>query len=205
MISPENLPVLAILPAGKFFDEVFAIIERISKQSGLTAKRLEFSATIEIPDRNPMTAGAEARLVVADLTGLSPFVFYQIGRLQRLNLPFLLLTDHLEKVAFIKSENPIIAHAGNAAILEAQLKTELIRALHPVPDGEGGAESNGEAAKMFRQLFGEILQRHSYDRPDNVHLENPTTFVIEDQEMGLALVQDLARRSKELGYRLKLL
>jgi hypothetical protein len=36
-------------------------------------------------------------------------------------------------------------------------------------------------------------------------MENPTTFVLFDQNMDLALVQELARHAREKGFRLKLM
>jgi chorismate synthase len=62
-----------------------------------------------------------------------------------------------------------------------------------------------DARRLFESKFGEILAAHHHQHRGSIELENETTFVLLNQDMDLALVQDLSRRARELGLRLKLM
>jgi chorismate synthase len=70
------------------------------------------------------------------------------------------------------------------------------------------ARSNGAAPdprRLFKSKFGDILSAHHHQHRGEIQMENETTFVLLNQDMDLALVQDLSRRAREIGFRLKLM
>jgi hypothetical protein len=80
----------------------------------------------------------------------------------------------------------------------------------PVAILSGKPSSDSAVAKdpvreRFDAIFGDLLHEHGYAHRGALRLEGESTFVLEEQEMELALVQDLARRAKTHGVRLKLL
>ena len=192
--------VAGLLPAGKLFELVYAeAITPAAAEARKSVARLNLQFTQE-PVRTELIGGLRtAELVIADLTGKNPNVMYGLGLAHAMGKKVLLLAQHLEDLPFERGAHEVIAYAGDRQFLKAELgayfRSELKCAESPTSD----------ARERFQKIFGEILTRHGYVHRGEIEMENPTTFVLLNQDMDLALVQDLARRARELGMRLKLM
>jgi hypothetical protein len=193
------MKVVALLPAGRLFDEVFtqAVAPAVSAASA-EAIRVPSNLCDGQQLRLPLQ---DADLVIADLTGLNPNVMYQAGFALGLGRKVLFIAMHLENLPFDPAANPIIGYAGDGELLGSEIATYLSRG----DKSDASGDNNPNARVRFQSLFGEILAAHQHEHPGEIYLENPKTFVLVNQAMELALVQDLARRARELGLRLKLM
>ena len=191
--------IVAILPVGKLFDRVYLeAIQPVMQQEGIECTRIEpeFSA----PGRLGALCQAVERagLIIADVSARNPHVMFLAGYAQGIGREILLLAQQAEDFPFDRSKHDPIIYGSDPAFLKSELLTFL----------RGGAKSEtkaGDARDQFLATFGDLLQKHQHEHHGDIYLENPTTYVLVNQDMDLALVQDLARRGRELGLRIKLM
>lgn len=192
--------IAAILPVGKLFDRVFGEgIAPAAKEMGAECIRIEpeFSS--------PGRLGAScqnlesADLIIADITARNANVMFLAGYAQGIGREVLSLTQSGEDFPFDRSKHPPIIYGHDLAFLKAELLAYLRG------DANAGAQTQGDARQQFLATFGDLLKKHQHEHHGEIHLENPTTYVLVNQDMDLALVQDLARRGRELGVRIKLM
>jgi nucleoside 2-deoxyribosyltransferase len=190
--------VVVLLPEGKLFDQLFAEAILLAIPG---ARRLAAEFSSEASLAAICEALGRADLVIADLTGKNPNVMYEVGIARGMGKPTLLIAQHIEDFPFDKEQHPVIAYATDRKFLRAELEAFVKGGgVHRKQSAE-----QDDAARRFKQVFGDILQAHGYEHRGEIQLENPTTFVLLNQDMDLALVQDLARKARELGLRLKLM
>ena len=153
-----------------------------------------------------------ADYLIADVTGNNPAVLYYIGVAESLSKPVILVARHAETVAFQTSQ-AILTYADDPSLLRTQLISRLsqgeMEASEAAVAKSLAAPSvpisvTGDAAKFF-EIFGDILQQHGYRHHGEIRCENEKTFLLIEQDMDLPLVEDLSRRARERGLRLKLL
>jgi hypothetical protein len=147
------------------------------------------------------TALGEADLVIADVSGGNPWVFFQAGLAEGLKRETLYLAQFAEGLPRGTAELKAIIYAGDIAYLKRKLAERLSLSGESQEPGLTGSDAKAQ----FEGIFGDLLKQHGYRHVGRVELENSTTFVLHDQEMDLALVQELARRAKAKGLRIKLL
>lgn len=205
MKSLNNIAIA--LPSGEPFDlvwlhgikpalqEMAAIGTRLNTSLASSALRTQAHQTIK---------GSDALL--ADVTGNNPAVLYYLGVAEALGKSIILVARHAETVIF-QANQPILAYADEPQLLRTQLISRLSQnepALAESNKAAAPAASTPEAARFY-SIFGDILQQHGYQNHGEIKCENENTFLLIEQDMELALVQDLSRRAKERGLRLKLL
>ncbi len=200
--------IAVALPAGEPFElvwlhgikpalqEMAALGTRLNTSLSATALRNQVRATI---------AGTDCLL--ADVTGNNPAVLYYLGVAEALGKPVILVARHAESVVF-QINQPILAYADEPSLLRTQLISRLNQDHAEAPVAVAAtpqpAAGSPEAARFY-EIFGDILQQHGHQKLGEIKCENETTFLLMDQDLELALVQDLSRRAKERGLRLKLL
>ena len=205
--------VAVCLPVGKLFDEAFAAaIDPACAAVGVRCERVhaEFSHASVLAEAHSRLAKSD--LVLADITGRNPNLLYLAGFAHGRGKPLVLLSHHGENLPFDPGTARALIYAGNHAFLKRELEALLRGEWSEKP---ALVESASQAPEIlfepgspwgkFTELFGDILREHGYPARGSLYLENESTFVLENQDMELALVQDLARRAKGHGIRLKLL
>jgi len=195
--------VIALLPEGKLFDRLYseAIVPAVEK-ANWSVERLSLECSSQSKFATVHRALENADIVIADLTGKNPNVMYLVGYAHGIGRKMLLIAQHLEDFPLDKMHS-VIGYAGDRAFLTTELEAFL--ATGTVSAKEKTSDSGGSANEKFVSLFGDILSAHNYEHRGEIQMENPTTFVLLNQDMDLALVQALARRARELGLRLKLM
>jgi hypothetical protein len=201
------MTIIALLPEGKLFDAVYDdALRPAAEAAGLAITRVasEFSGDSAL---GAFCSELEkSDLAVADVTGRNPNIFYQIGYAHALGKKVLLISRHGEDFPFNKAKHPAIIYSGDVPFLKKEFASYLenggeIASTSQVP---GESTVTLEPRDRFEHLFGDILAAHKHQHHGSVEMENANTFVLVDQDMELALVQDLARRAREIGVRLKL-
>jgi hypothetical protein len=190
--------VLLILPKGKVFEGVGEAVGAVCAERALAWNRLEAKlggksdSQIHFADQ-----------IIIDLSARNADVCYAFGVARALGKRIICLAQHAEDLPAGREGEDQIVYAGNFDFL----RRELIACFgQPAQREKAQSEPSKSSAKdRFVSTFGDILSQHQYDHRGRIEMENETTFVLIEQEMDLALVQDLARRAKSLGLRLKLL
>ncbi len=192
--------MVSLLPVGKLFDRAFAEgIKPAAEQANIHCAVIEplFSAPGHLDTICQEIEGAD--LIVADVTARNPNVMFLAGYAQGIGRDLLLITQHGEDFPFDPAKLPPIIYGGAPIFL----KQEILAFLRNKTNAQ--APHAGNAREQFMQTFGDLLNKHQYEHRGEIHLENPTTFVLLNQDMDLPLVQDIARRGRELGIRIKLM
>jgi hypothetical protein len=197
---------VVLLPLGKLFDEVYQSgIAPACEELGLTVTRLGSEFSTENQLGSVCGEIEKAELVIADLTARNPNVMYQVGYAHGTGKRVLFLARHGEDFPFDRAKHALIVHSGDVSFLKEELVSWISGGGTATQRTETADAPVGDAREKFLATFGDILASHAHEHRGKVYLENPTTFVLVDQDMDLALVQDLARRARELGLRLKLM
>jgi hypothetical protein len=196
----KHVRIAAILPVGKLFDRIFAEgITTAAKEAGAQCVRVtpKFSPSGQL---GAICQDIEAAsLVIADITAQNPHVMFLAGYAQGIGRELLFLARHGENFPFNPARHAAIIYAGDTDFL----KSELLAHLRGNPKAAGTTVP--DAHKQFMETFGDLLKKHHHEHRGEIQLENPSTYVLLNQDMDLPLVQDLARRSRELGVRIKLM
>jgi hypothetical protein len=196
----EKTRIAAILPRGKIFERVFS--------EGILPAACELGSEIERVDTEFSARGSlkpifemieRSSLVIADLTACNPNVMFLAGHAAGLGKTLICIAQHAENFPIADLDHPSIIYAGDPKFL----KEELLPSLRGTSRRAAPAEENPRA--KFLSTFGDLMQKHQQQHRGEILMENPTTFVLVDQDLDLALVQDLARRGRELGIRIKLM
>jgi hypothetical protein len=192
--------IVALLPAGKLFDRIFAEgIKPAADQVNLSCRRL----TPEFSESGQLGAICQeletSDLVIADVTARSPNVMFLAGYAQGIGREILLITQFAEDFPFDRAKHAPIIYGCDTSFL----KNELLAYLRGEVKAVDQPSSNPR--EQFLATFGDLLKKHAHEHRGEIYLENPTTYVLVGQDMDLPLVQDLARRGRELGLRIKLM
>jgi len=199
----ESTSMVALLPEGKLFERVFSEgIAPAAAECSRSVVRLDSEFSTEEKLASICRALQTAGLVIADVTGKNPNVLFELGYARGARRKVLLIAQHLEDFPFDKRKNEVIAYAGDPAVL----RRELIDFLRSGSTRKGSEPDGTESAReKFISIFRDILDKHGHEHRGEIQQENATTFVLMEQDMDLPLVQDLSRRARERGLRIKLM
>ena len=113
---------------------------------------------------------------------------------------FSALSDKGERISLkdLKGRN-VVLYGSDTEFLGK----ELVSRLSGASPGDSGSSQDPRA--QFLRTFGDLLKKHGYEHRGEIVQEGPTTFILKDQDMELPLVQELARRGREMGIRIKLM
>lgn len=118
--------VFVLMPFSADFGDVYELgIKAACKDAGAYCERVDEQLfTDNILDRiyNQIT---KADVVVADMTGRNPNVFYETGYAHALNKSVILLTREAKDIPFDLKHYPHIVYEGRIAVLKAQLEKRI--------------------------------------------------------------------------------
>lgn len=144
----------------------------------------------------------EADLVLAEVTGRNPHVLYFLGWAHALQKRTILLARYAEDFPFSSENLTPLIYARDLVYLREELARRIAGGGVP---SDTASPSTADAREKFHQLFGDLLKKHGQDHRGIIEMENEKTFVLREQDLELALVQEMSRRARELGLRIKLL
>src|SRR6185503_13178146 len=123
--------------------------------------------------------------IIADITARNAHVMFLAGYAQGIGREVLFITQSGEDFPFDRSKHPPIVYGTDLAFLKTEFLTHLRG------DANADAQTQGDARQQFLATFGDLLEKHRHEHHGEIQLENPTTYVLVNQDMDLALVQDL--------------
>jgi hypothetical protein len=133
MDTRPKLFAFVLMPLSKNFDDVYQLgIKETCAEIGLYCERVDeqiFQETILERIYNQIY---KADLIIADMTGKNPNVFYEVGYAHALGKNVILLTKNSEDIPFDLKHYPHIVYNGKIVLLKDELKKRLIWFLeHP--------------------------------------------------------------------------
>jgi hypothetical protein len=118
--------VFVLMPFGKELDDIYSLgIKAACKEVGATCERVDEQFFTRPIGERIHSQIDEADLIVADLTGLSQNVFYEVGFAHARAKTVILLSRGSEEIPFNLHDYPHIAYEGSIKRLKAELKPRL--------------------------------------------------------------------------------
>lgn len=192
----DRKQICALLPSGKYFDRLLAeVLAPWAEARGAGLQRLDPSAASLASACRLLEP---ASLVIADLSGRNPGVMFLAGCAQGIGKRVIFAAQFQDDFPFDAPPDSFIIYSGHFPTLREAL------------DSIDGRQSEGSqparnARELFLEKFGEIMRKHGQEHRGGYEMEGASTFVLRDQDLDLPLVQELSRRARELGLRIKLM
>jgi hypothetical protein len=194
----EKTSIAVILPAGKLFDRTFDAIAATEQDLG-PCEFIRISTDLSEPKlKATFNILKSANSIIADLTARNPNVMFLTGYARALKKPITCITQHAEDFPFDPSTASIIYGSDPNF-----LRTELLHHLsgqRSTPSGKGD-----DARAKFLVIFGDLLQKHAHEHQGPILEDQPNIYTLINQDMDLPLVQEISKRARELGIRVKLM
>lgn len=115
-----------LMPFSEEFDDIYQYgIKESCKESGAYCERVDeqvFQETILDRIYNQIS---KSDLVIADMTGRNPNVFYEVGYAHALNKPTILLTQNSDDIPFDLKHYPHIIYEGKISIIRDELTKRI--------------------------------------------------------------------------------
>ena len=132
-VKPQSGVCFTIMPFGGWLDDYYSeIYVPAIKAAGLSPHRADdlFRPSTIVNDIWDYTR--KARVLLADLTGKNPNVFYELGLAHALAKPAILLAESMDDIPFDLRSLRIIVYDKNAHDWGATLKTKITSSLKEV-------------------------------------------------------------------------
>src|SRR5689334_18572326 len=114
------------MPFELAFDDVYQLgIKRAADAAGAYAERVDEQIFNESILQRVYNQIAKADLIVADMTGRNPNVFYEVGYAHALGKTVVLLTTHADDIPFDLKHYPHIVYGGRIVELKRELEKRL--------------------------------------------------------------------------------
>lgn len=154
--SPRKF-VFVLMPFSDEFEDVYKVgIKLACRDAGAYCERVDEQIFHESILDRVYNQIAKADLIIADMTGRNPNVFYEVGYAHALNKRVILLTQNADDIPFDLKHYPHIVYGGSVA----NLKEELERRLSVHLDEELDKNSIFENVEIFingQKFSGERL------------------------------------------------
>lgn len=118
--------VFTLMPFDKEFDDIYALgIKAAADEAGAYAERVDEQIFHESILTRIYNQISKADLVVADMTGRNPNVFYEVGYAHALGKPVFLLTQMANDIPFDLKHFPHVVYGGRITELKTALRQRI--------------------------------------------------------------------------------
>jgi|ERR1044071_8960355 hypothetical protein len=118
--------VFVLMPFSEAFDDIYDVgIMPACKEAGAYCERVDKQIFFESILDRIYNQIAKADLIVADMTGRNPNVFYEAGYAHALNKQVILLTQHADDIPFDLKHYPHIVYGGKINHLKTELEKRV--------------------------------------------------------------------------------
>jgi hypothetical protein len=118
--------IFVLMPFSESFIDVYeAGIKPACKDAGAYCERVDEQIFVESILERVYNQIAKADVVVAEMTGRNPNVFYETGYAHALNKRVILLTQNADDIPFDLKHYPHIVYGGKIAPLKSQLEARI--------------------------------------------------------------------------------
>ena len=160
IISPKPF-IFVLMPFDAQFNDTYKFgIKGAAEDVGAYAERIDEQIFTEGILERIFNQISKADVIVADMTGRNPNVFYEVGYAHALGKVVLLLTQNVDDIPFDLKHRPHIVYAGKIETLREKLTEKLIWAINET----SRKEKQNLLEKFLISLSGEeIPLANSFD------------------------------------------
>ena len=148
--------IFVLMPFDEKFDDIYKYgIKGAAEDAGAYAERVdEQNFTEGILDRI-FNQISKADVIVADMTGRNPNVFYEVGYAHALGKIVLLLTQNVDDIPFDLKHRPHTVYGGKIETLQRELTQKLIWAINESKKQPGENISEMFSLSLFEKEIPE--------------------------------------------------
>ncbi len=149
--------VFVLIPFEKCFDDIYKFgIKGAADEVGAYAERLDEQIFIEGMLDRIFNQISKADVIVADMTGRNPNVFYEVGYAHALGKIVLLLTQNSDDIPFDLKHRQHTVYSGSIDTLKSDLVTKLQWAV-----SESRNKQDTESSELFSTHILNVLVPHT--------------------------------------------
>jgi hypothetical protein len=132
---------------------------------------------------------AKADLIIADMTGKNPNVFYEIGYAHALNKPTILLTQNSDDIPFDFKHFPLIIYNNQISIIKEELTKRLIWFKEnkdaTLKSFQSGLEIYVDDKNLLSEEVAHIFRHNWPDFRFTIHNNSPFTYGVGDFQISV--------------------
>jgi hypothetical protein len=118
--------VFVLMPFSETFADTYEVgIKSACKDAGAYCERVDEQIFVENILERVYNQIAKADIIVAEMTGRNPNVFYEVGYAHALNKRVILLTQNADDIPFDLKQFPHIVYGGKIATLKSLLESRI--------------------------------------------------------------------------------
>jgi len=118
--------VFVLMPFSEPFTDIYEVgIKAACKDAGAYCERVDEQIFVETILERVYNQIAKADVVVAEMTGRNPNVFYEVGYAHALSKRVILLTQNSDDIPFDLKQYPHIVYGGKISLLKSQLEAKV--------------------------------------------------------------------------------
>jgi hypothetical protein len=117
--------VFVLMPFATEYDDVYDAIKAAATAAGADARRVDEQIHDSLILERIYGQIRLADLIVADMTGRSPNVFYEVGYAHAIERRVVLVAKSASDIPFNLSQYPHIIYGGDAALLQSELQARI--------------------------------------------------------------------------------
>jgi hypothetical protein len=184
--------VFVLMPFHESFSDIFeAGIRPACKDAGAYCERVDEQMFDESILDRVYNQIAKADIIIAEMTGRNPNVFYEAGYAHGLNKRVIFLTQNSDDIPFDLKHYPHIVYGGKIAALKSQLEDWIRWGIeNPRQHRAFDFFVNKTPLREDPQIY--VTAEYQKDLPPNFELDiglhNPTTRMVRGETFGLAVV-----------------
>jgi hypothetical protein len=123
--SPKPF-VFVLMPFSKNFTDTYEVcIKPACKDAGAYCERVDKQIFLENILERVYNQIAKADIIIAEMTGQNPNVFYEVGYAHALNKIVILLTTNSDDIPFDLQHYPHVVYEGSLAKLKSELEIRV--------------------------------------------------------------------------------
>lgn len=194
--------VFVLMPFTDQFKDIYEVgIKSACKDAGAYCERVDEQIFDESILERIYNQIAKADVIVADMSGRNPNVFYETGYAHALNKRVILLTQDANDIPFDLKHYPHIVYEGRISLLKTQLESRIRWCIENPKDSLSNVDVDLDLFVNGISIMGqaEICVTFSSDQRDQINrktklkidVHNSTTKRISPSEFNLALLLPL--------------
>lgn len=196
--------VFVLMPFDPAFKDTYEVgIRPACKDAGAYCERVDEQIFEENILERVYNQIAKADVIVAEMTGRNPNVFYEVGYAHALNKRVILLTRSADDIPFDLKHYPHVVYEGSIATLKSELEARVRWCVENPKESLSNADVDLEFIVNGVQLIDKpVISAGSRLQPIlTISVHNPTSRIIRGDRFDLALKLSFARIVNAKGIR----
>lgn len=186
--------VFVLMPFSEDFTDIYEVgIKQACRDAGAYCERVDEQIFVESILERVYNQIAKADVIVAEMTGRNPNVFYEVGYAHALNKQVILLTQKAEDIPFDLMHYPHVIYGGKIAELKRHLEPRVRWCIENPKTPLSKVDRNLDFFVNNVRLQG-VPQIDAIGNVSDgrffltITLHNPTTMMVDSESFDLALL-----------------